>query len=70
VNISHDFKAREKRQQRIQGGRKDDKEVFRGELLTKRVKMSLFILLKQDVGLPKIMRERVECLYKKEAYLT
>jgi len=31
-------------------------EEFRGELLTKVVKLGLFILLKQDIGQVKIMR--------------
>jgi len=42
--------------------------IFRGELLTKRAKMGLFILWEQDVGLAKIMREA--CLFVQKGRVT
>jgi len=36
------------------------------ELLTKRVKMGTFIILKRRIGLEEIMSVRVACLCKKE----
>jgi len=44
-------------------------EVFVEELLNKTVKMGLFILLKQDVGLAKIMRASSLFVQKKEGPL-
>jgi len=43
--------------------------VFAEELFTKRIKMGLFKILKQDIGLAKMFRESHLFAQKREAYM-